>query len=197
MRKLPNPFSSISGDFLLEYYNTADLGACAARTYAREHGLPMDQVEVYAGTLSVLPCSFDGAGFFDFDSQGEPCLVFEVLDEDNARTVDLAAFALADPTRFGTADGAIGLLGLTNVTNPATWSLGALLKVHRTPLGWLKDGCRGVVITDHQKAPAVLARALGPIAAEDMAHGSDLTQLLCTPPVDPRNIVIPQVRRVA
>lgn len=197
MRNLPNPFPSITGDFLLEYYNTADLGKCAAIAYAREHGFPIELVEAYAGTLSVLPCSFDGAGFFDFDAQGEPCLVFEVLDEDNASTVDLAAFALADPSRFGTADGTLGVLGLTNVTNPATWSLGALLKVHRTPLGWLKDGCRGVVITDHQKAPAALARALGLIAAEDMAHASDLTQLLCRPPVEPRNIVVPQVRRVA
>lgn len=197
MRNLPNPFPSISGDLLLEYYNTADLGKCAAIAYAKDHGFNMKLVEAFAGTLSVRPCSFDGTGFFDFDTQGEPCLVFEVLDEDNASTVDLAAFALADPTRFGTADGTVGVLGLTNVTNPATWSLGALLKVHRTPLSWLRDGCRGVVITDHQMAPEALSKALGPIAAEDRAHAQDLIELLCKPPVDPRSIVVPHVRRAA
>ena len=197
MHNLPNPFTSTFSELLHQFYGDADRGMCAANSYAKSQGFAMQVVEAHAGIVSVQSCSFDGAGFFDFDPQGEPCLVFEAMDEDNASTVDLVAFALADPTRFGTADGTLGVLGLTNVTNPATWSLGALLKVHRTPLSWLRDGCRGVVITDHQKAPAALSRALGPMAAEDGAHAQDLIELLCKPPVDPRSIVVPHIRRAA
>ena len=156
-------------------------------------------VMAFAGNLALIPCTIDDAGFFDFDPNGETCCVFEVLDEDAATTIDLCAFAVATPERFGTALGNAPVLGLTNVTNPASWAFGKVLPIHRTPLGWLREGCKGAVILDHQHAPVALGEALGKLLAEDEAHARQLREMLCRPPVDPANIIFRKVvdRRAA
>ncbi len=165
--------------------------------YLRKQGIDPEMAAAHAGIVSGFHCSFGGDGLFRFDPDGEPCLVFEVLDEDAATVIDLCAFAVAAPERFGTAMGNAPALGLANITNAASWAFGTVMPIHRTPLGWLRDGGRGVVILDHRHAPAALGRALGKILAEDEAHALSLRGTLCRPPVDPANIIFKSSARRA
>lgn len=179
------------------FYNIADWTP-ATGAYFKAHGIDDKLVLAHAGTAALLPCAFDGNGFFDFDADGEPCLAFEVLDEDAATVIDVCSFAVADPSRFSVAHGNAPVLGLTNVSNPASWAFGDLLPIHHNPLEWLQSGCRGVVILDYRGAREVLGRALGPLLATDEQHALQLRDLLCAPSVDPRNIIYkPTVRRAA
>lgn len=183
---------------LREFYDHADWTPSIAAHF-KAHGIDDKLVLAHAGTAALLPCVFDGNGYFDLDPEGETCLVFEVLDEDAATTVDLCASSIADPRRFGSAVGGIPVLGMTNVTNPASWAFGKVLPVFRRPLSWLRAGCQGVVILHHSGAADCLARKLGNLLAEDEAHARDLRSMLCTPPVDPSSILYPRsaMRRTA
>jgi hypothetical protein len=62
------------------------------------------------------------------------------------------------------------------------------LKVHQNPLAWLRDVCRGIVLTRARIAAAFLNDA-GPLLADDVKHGSELKRALTRPA--PR-IVVPQ-----
>lgn len=199
MHNLHNPFSSTFTLFLREFYDCADLGFRAVNDYAKAKNFDMALIGAHAGILSVLPCAIADAGYFDFDAEGQDCLVFEVIDEDAATTIDLCAFSIANPSRFGTANGEIGVLGMANVVNPATWAFDKKLRVHRRPLEWLQDGCAGTVILDHRQAPACLAGKLGDLIAEDAQHARELRSMLCTPSVAPNTILFPQAvtRRAA
>ena len=191
-----SPLSALLHEFYTASFGPVILEAAA---YMKVQGIDPKMVEAHAGAASLFPCTFDGAGCFDFDADGESCFVFEVLDEDAATTVDLCAFPIANPARFGTAMGAAAVMGSTNVTNPASWAFGSVLPIHRRPIDWLLNGCRGVVILDHRRAPAVLGRALGRLLATDEAHARSLREMLCRPPVDPANIIFPKAadRRAA
>jgi len=171
----------------------------ATASFVKSNRLDLEMVNAHAGTISLLPCAFDGAGYFDFDPGGDICCVFEVLDEDAATSTDLCAFSVIFPDRFGLAMGSAAVLGLTNVTNPASWAFGKVLPVYRRPIDWLRAGCEGVVILDHYAAPACLSRKLGNLLAEDEAHARELKSLLCTPQVDPTSILFPKstARRAA
>lgn len=184
---------------MLHSYYEAAFGPViiAVNDYMKEQGIDPETAEAHAGIVSGFHCSFDNSGFFYFDQEGEKCLVFEVLDEDAATTIDLCAFAVAAPERFGTAMGNAPILGLTNVTNPASWAFGKVLPIYRTPLEWLREGCSGVCILSHRDAPAMLGEALGPLLATDEAHARDLRGMLCTPPVNPKNIVFKATARRA
>jgi hypothetical protein len=167
--------------------------------YIKAQGIDPEMVMAHAGIVSGFHCTFDDTGVFHFDHDGEQSLVFEVLGEDAATTIDLCAYSVASPSRFGTAMGNAPVLGMTNVTNPASWAFGKKLNVYRRPLEWLQAGCSGVVILDHLSAPAVLSRRLGDLLAEDAEHAGALRPVLCTPPVDPASILFPKTvtRRAA
>lgn len=185
----------LSFDVMLHSYYEAAFGPVilAVNGYMKEQRIDPSSAKAHAGIVSGFHCSFDNSGFFHFDQDGEQCLVFEVLDEDASTTIDLCAFAVAAPERFGTAMGNAPVLGLTNLINPASWAFGKVLPIHRRPLDWLRAGCNGVVVLDHQHAPAALGKALGKLLAEDEAHARSLREMLCRPPVDPENIIFRRV----
>jgi hypothetical protein len=160
----------------------------ATADYVRRHQIPMRDFVGFAGNIAVLPATISG-GSFELATDGEASACFEVIGDDGETTVDLCAMSVADPARFGVAVGAATLLGECNVTNPGSWAFGRHLKVHRTPLTWLKAGGDGVAILDHMFAPVLLGQALGPIEAEDSAHALDLRNMLCRAPVNPKNII--------
>jgi|GEM_PF-6882648 len=120
-------------------------------------------------------------------------------DQDGESLLDLVAWSYDDPGRFGVYAGVAPVLGLDQITNPASWSFGNILHVHRTPLNWLRANCHGVCILDHAMAPIVLGDALGPLMAEDADHARDLKDVLCRSYVDPRSILVPasKLREVA
>lgn len=184
---MTNRFLNPLGQLLEDFYTHADWREHEA-AFARRYRLPMAAINSYTGGYFILPCEFDGNGFFKFSKQGEAACVFEVYDAETV--IDLCAFALAKPETFGTALGNAVVLGQCHIANPGTWALGKTLPIYRTPLEWLQAGCDGVCVLDHVFAPAMLGDALGPLLAADEAHQRSLRNLLCTPPVDPRNILV-------
>jgi hypothetical protein len=180
----PNRFIDPLAEWLAEYYSRAG----SAVAYAKRHCLDMDDVLAHAGTIATARCWFDGKGYFSFDDDGEPAIVIEAYDVDDETTIDLLAWPMDRPETFATALGAATVLGIANVFNPASWAISGLLRIHRTPLSWLKAGCCGCVILDHRFAPYLLGQAFGPMLAENEGHARTLKAMLCQPPVDPTSI---------
>jgi hypothetical protein len=104
-------------------------------------------------------------------------VVIEVLGEDDETVIDLCAWPLNRPSTFGTVLGC-DALGMARVVNPATWAFGEVLKIHKTPLDWIKAGCSGCCILNHRHAACWLREALGPIAVEDIEHARQLDAVL-------------------
>ncbi len=173
---------------LRNYYSIAHWTR-EADAYIKQHGLDFECIIWHAGIIAVVPCTFTDGGTFCFDPQGEPAVVIEALAEDKS-TIDLVAWPLSQPEAFATAVGAADAVGISNVTNPATWAFSRVLKVHRRPLDWLKDGCGGVCVLDHRHVACWLGKALGPILAEDIEHGQNLAEML-NQRFDDRRILVP------
>lgn len=133
----------------------------------------------------------DGFHTFTFAHEGvlemgDPALVFEVMGEDGETVIDLCAWSIEHPQRFGTALGAADMLGeywLTGGSAPED-----VLRVHRTPLAWMKAGCDGVVILRRDYRAEPFSCWWGRIAGEDEDHARELAKVLCRPPVDPEMI---------
>ena len=163
----------------------------AGQALIQTHGVPYTEAVSGVGRMALSRCVIE-AGQFDFAPDGEQCLVFEVFGEDDVTVIDLCAFSLAEPQRFGTGAWRAFVLGEANVRNPASWTFGQLLRVHRSPLPWLQGRCQGIVIVDHRFAPVVLRDALGQLLAEDEEHARALRQMLSTPAVPSWKIVYPR-----
>ena len=173
---------------LSAFYAVTDWSAEAAN-YVTINDLDIDAIIAQVGPIAIVGCRFDGCGYFKIGGD-ILSVVIEVRGDDGETVVDLLAWRVEDPLIFATAMGAAALLG-HNLLNPATWAFGSALAVHRRPLDWVKAGARGVVILDHRLAPFALGQALGHLEAEDPDHLKLLRQMLCRPPVDPKNVRCP------
>jgi len=115
--------------------------------------------------------------YFDFaddvGEDGRDALVF-LARNDLAEPCDMVAWTLS-LKRLASWYGAAAILGADDILAPRMISPGVLM-VHRTPVGWLKAGREGVVIIEPRRA-ALELRDLGPLAAEDEAHGHELRAL--------------------
>ena len=117
---------------------------------------------------------------------GEPAVVFEVMGEDGETVIDLCAWSIEDPFRFATALERADIAGecwLTAGCHPDD-----VLRVHRTPLAWMKSGCDGVVILRRDYDASKFGQWWGRIAGEDQRHADELARVLCRPPVQPEMI---------
>jgi hypothetical protein len=154
--------------------------------YIRNTGIDVPTVCRFAGVLAVTHCIFYDHRRFDFadpgDREAEPAAVIEAIGDDAETVVDLVAWPLAAPARFGSLFGDAILLGVDRIANPATYHGGQHLQLFKTPLSWLKAGCTGANIIDPYGARFVLRRALGPIAGEDLDHARALQKLTHFPP---------------
>jgi hypothetical protein len=101
--------------------------------------------------IGAVRARFHGETFTP-DPDGKPCLTFRI--EDGGRIVDLAAWRSG--TQIATFCGAGFAIGQSAIFNPATWFANGGLKVHATPLDWLADGRRGIVITRPSLSYAML-----------------------------------------
>ena len=141
-----------------------------------------DRHELQRATLLPSPilarCEFFEQDRFDFANDGEPAAVIQAIGPDGCEVVDFVAWALSDPSVFGTACGRAAVLGVDQIQNPATYHAGQPLAVHRTPLAWLQAQCRGVVILNARTAPMHLVEALGPIAGDDVEHAREIAKLM-------------------
>ena len=161
--------------------------------YVRSSGIDMPMVYRFAGLLAVTKCTFLPGGRFDWASEGgEFAAVIEVVEIERGEPVtrDLTAWAIAEPARFGTAMGAASILGGDQLRNPASFFPDQPLPVWRTPLGWVKAGCRGVVLLDEASGPRRLAGDLGKLLVEDLEHAREIDRL-CHPWLDRRRLLLP------
>ncbi len=106
---------------------------------------------------------------------------------------DLIAVALRPPHGWRLRRGAATLLGLHEIERrslaPArAWHRDLLdgptdhpLVIHRAPIGWLRAGCRGVVVLDWRAAAVDLLGLWTAIVAEDVGHGLEIRRRLTRP----------------
>ena len=132
----------------------------------------------FIGMMAHCRVRFFPGRRFDFDDEGIPAIVIEVLGEDASTPVDLVAWPARRPDKFAPAIGHAAGLGVFRIRDPATYFGDEPLKVYRTPLAWLQASCDGVVILNSITAPSWLGEALGAIAGEDINHARALARLL-------------------
>lgn len=145
--------------------------------YCRDHGLDWSAVEAATGGVFLVPTRPVRPRSFEFCPGGRLVAMCEVFDEDGETVIDLAAWSLADPHRFGTMFGRAPALGMAFATNPASGFTGQPLRLFRTPLGWLRAGCQGSVLLDRARgARWLLDLGTSKFGAEDDHHAAELEQ---------------------
>jgi hypothetical protein len=97
---------------------------------------------------------FDGYGF-DVVLDGELAITFRVEDTD---VLDIAAWA-PQSGRLASWRGVAFALGQDSIFNPASYFTGSALRVHRTPLDWLKADRDGIVMVKPELTYAYLRNA--------------------------------------
>jgi hypothetical protein len=84
--------------------------------YIRNAGLDVPTICRFAGLLAVTHCIFYDHGRFDFadpaEREAEAAAVIEALGDDAATTIDLVAWPIEAPDRFGALYGDVSLLGV-------------------------------------------------------------------------------------
>ena len=165
--------------------------------YCRGLGIDWVATEPMCGGVYIVPARFDGL-WFDIVEDGEEAVVVEALADNAVTVVDLVAWPIADPTRYVTAIGAAAVLGENVAVNPTTYFGGVPLRLFRTPLRWLQEGCDGTVILDPARGVRwLLDLASSRIAAEDDEHADELMKARAALFGDQHFVVPRQNRRAA
>lgn len=164
------------------------------RDFIACEALDLRLVETFAGSLTLARCRFSPPPRrFHFDPAGELAVVVEALEIEHGERwqVDHVAWPLDRPSEFATAIGHADMLGADQVDNPASFFGGRPLPILRTPLAWLRAGCRGVVVLDERRAGARLAAALGNLAGEGEEHARQIARMTVGM-FSPQRIVFPR-----
>jgi hypothetical protein len=93
--------------------------------------------------IGVATVCFDG-NIFDHDPEGVPALTFRATDR--GEVIDLIAWQPRTGQIASLCRTAFCLGDIDDVFNPATYFAGDCLRVHRTPLDWLKADRDGICI---------------------------------------------------
>lgn len=149
----------------------------------RRHGVPTramiydwcdSPVELRRGFVEFLP-----GNRFVFEDESVSGVVVDTLvviaRDETGDPDDLVAFDLSG--RFGSWLG-LPVLGLENALLPR---MSDALPVHRTPIDWLSNYRRGVVVIDHKKARHFLENS-GPFAVASTEQGRHLMAALSFKP---------------
>ncbi|MGC4024399.1 MAG: hypothetical protein QM744_04140 [Mesorhizobium sp.] len=157
-------------------------GAGFSGAFTRKHGIDLAAIAGFGGAYGMMSIADCGGGRFEFAAAeaGEQAFVFEAIGEDGETVVDLVALPVSDPTRSLSMFGRCGLLGLWEAMGPATYFMGGVLDVRRTPLQWLQSGCKGAAIVTPSVAARQLVETPGRLAVENHIHGRELVALLKT-----------------
>lgn len=151
--------------------------------YTSEQHLDLDVIDRFAGIGALTDILICGKGRFDFapPDHGEAVTGFavEAFDADDETVIDLVAWPIDRPGEPCSMFGRVGLLGIANAVNPATYFLDEPLRIARNPLRWLQAGGRGACVIDPRRAAFELidASGMGRIAGEDHRHTRQLVRL--------------------
>ena len=141
----------------------------------------------FSTSLNSKASSINALRVFDFDEAGERALVF-IEDHDliawQPRTGQLATWR-----------GVAFALGEAAIWNPASWFMGGGLKVHRTPLEWLKDDRGGICIVRRELTYAMLKHVPRLVFA-DAPHARQVKRWL-QPPLPRTEIMVEVSEMVA
>ena len=152
--------------------------------YISEQHLDLDVINRFGGISARTRILICGKGRFDFAPAGHPDavegFVIEAFDADDETVIDLVAWPIRHPDKAMSLFGRVGLLGIANAVNPASFYLDTPLRIARNPLRWLQAGGTGACVIDPHRAAFELidASGLGRIAGEDLAHTRDLIRLV-------------------
>ena len=171
-------------------------------SFIHHHRLDPKTLEPHCGIFGVALCNSyeatNGARVFEFSPDGIPCGVIEAIafrrehGGINPYTADLVAWPLHAPDLFATALGSgkgCELLGAWSACRTDK----SPLRVHQTPMAWLKAGCEGCVVLK-PGAEYWLKRAGGPFICDDAEHAHEVWHMLGDKAHD---VLIPQIRRAA
>jgi hypothetical protein len=132
------------------------------------------------------------------DETGAVMAVVHVVRGRDAETpIGLVAWCRDRPEKIFTYPAGLSALGLDQLDNPACYFAGGALRVHRSPLAWLRASCRGIVPLDYEALWLELKQLSGSCAlsAESVEHGHALQAALDPLPANVR-LVVPR-RKVA
>ena len=140
--------------------------------------------EDIAGDAMASPWPIRGANakfedrVFAFDETGERGIIFRA--EDRGETIDLVAWQPHSGKLAAWQSRAFCLGDLEQVLSPATYFAGGALRVHRTPLEWLRAYRDGIVIVQPHLTYAYLRNARR-LSFADAAHARQVEEWLKTP----------------
>ena len=97
---------------------------------------------------------FFNGGSFDFDREGRAAIIF--LAEDCGEVIDLIAWQQKSGAVASWRGAAFCLGDTEHIFNPATYFADDALRIHRTPLDWLKANRDGICIVQPARAYAYL-----------------------------------------
>lgn len=128
--------------------------------------------------IKMTAVDFEGNGSFVRNPGGVG--VFTLIVDENEEVVDLLAWQPRSG-RLATLRGHAFALGQDQILSPGTYALGGALRVHRSPLAWLRAERRGIVILNSREVYTRLGQ-VERIEAEDSAHARELQRLIAPPP---------------
>jgi hypothetical protein len=180
---------------VLRFFDASEVDF-AVGDYLQTHDLDWDEVTKIAGPICLHLLTYSSNGSFDPHPYGRPSLVHIVTAEDGVTELDLVGWSMAAPHVFATRLCVAGVLGADQLLNPATYACNQPCRLWSTPLQWLQEGCKGVVILNYRLALPLLKKAPGSFASECRAHAAELTRALPSL-FAAKGLYVPAARRVA
>ena len=131
-------------------------------------GVPLDRqkaVKLYGefgALVGILPVQTQGT-LFDVVEGERPAAILAAYRYLDAPPMDLVAVRPDEPGKAYTLLGIANALGQPAIDRaryesvPLLKSQPASLKVHATPLDWLRSGCEGACVLNRKRTPAILA----------------------------------------
>ena len=160
-------------DLLLAY---ADLVAASLPSfdYCQANGIDFAATVPAAGGVHLAEVQPEGRTFLPC-AGGALAAWCEALAEDAETVLDVIAWPVEKPEHWWTLSGFAPALGMAHAANPATFTFGGMLRLYRTPLRWLQNGCDGAVLVDsHLGARWLLDLQAPRIATEDRQHAREV-----------------------
>jgi len=116
--------------------------------------------QIKAGLYGVASIRIDKAGHFDFANDGRLAFLLPVYDDPASvdgdyshhymrGMIDIVGWMPDDPAKFWLHTGVAWALG-SDQARIASWGNSGPLRVHRSPVDWLRSGCRGTVVIDQK-----------------------------------------------